>query len=85
MPYSETIARAHGLEGFKKIEVDVSGNTIRTISQQEPINGQDLKLSIDIELQKIAMDALQGKKGALEARGNPRLPNNARLGPCRRA
>ena len=57
----------HGIPGFKKIEVDVSGNTIRTISQQEPINGQDLKLSIDIELQKIAMDALQGKKGALVA------------------
>tara|TARA_B100000035_G_scaffold134321_1_gene114291 strand:+ start:44621 stop:46438 length:1818 start_codon:yes stop_codon:yes gene_type:complete len=57
----------HGIPGFKKIEVDAKGNIIRTIERQEPIHGQDIQLSIDIELQKKAVDAFGNRKGALVA------------------
>ena len=57
----------HGVPGFEKIEVDAQGKVVRSIERQEPIHGQDLKLSIDIELQKIARNAFGDKKGALVA------------------
>lgn len=57
----------HGIPGYEKIEVDAKGNIIRTIERKEPIHGQDLQLSIDIELQKKAVDAFGGRKGALVA------------------
>ena len=57
----------HGVPGFKKIEVDAKGNIVRTIERKKPINGQNIHLSIDIELQKKAIDAFGNKKGALVA------------------
>ena len=57
----------HGVPGFKKIEVDAKGNIVRTIKRKKPINGQNIHLSIDIELQKKAIDAFGNKKGALVA------------------
>ena len=57
----------HGVPGYEKIEVDAAGNIIRTIERKEPIHGQDIQLSIDIELQKKAVDAFGGRKGALIA------------------
>lgn len=57
----------HGTPGFKKIEVDAKGIIVRTIEREEPIHGQDIQLSIDIELQKKAIDAFGDRKGALVA------------------
>ena len=57
----------HGIPGFEKIEVDAKGNIIRTLEKKEPIHGQDIQLSIDIELQKKAVDAFGDRKGALVA------------------
>ena len=57
----------HGVPGFKKIEVDAKGRIVRTIKRKKPINGQNIHLSIDIELQKKAIDAFGNKKGALVA------------------
>ena len=57
----------HGIPGFEKIEVDAKGNIIRTLEKKEPIHGQDIQLSIDIELQKKAVDAFGERKGALVA------------------
>jgi len=57
----------HGIPGFEKIEVDAKGNIIRTLEKKEPIHGQDIQLSIDIELQKKAVDAFGNRKGALVA------------------
>ncbi len=50
-----------GKEGKKIVEVDAFGNTINTISQEDPTPGDNLYLTIDAKLQEVAEAAL--KKG----------------------
>ncbi len=52
-----------GKNGYKKVEVDVFGNTINTLEEKKAIPGDTLYLTIDAKLQKVAEDAL---KHALE-------------------
>ena len=71
-----------GTPGLRRIEVDAEGDPVRVISDREPRPGDDLVLSIDIDLQALAEQALQ--QGLADARarpprnGNP--PNNATTG-----
>ena len=51
----------------KIIEVDARGRVLRTVGRQPFIRGEDLELTIDINLQMIADDALAGKTGAVVA------------------
>lgn len=53
----ESILR--GIDGGEVIEVDAAGNYVRTIGRSEPIPGQNVILSIDADLQKVAYQALQ--------------------------
>ncbi|MBI3379441.1 hypothetical protein HY029_01655, partial [Candidatus Gottesmanbacteria bacterium] len=46
-------------------EVDATGAEVRVLGSQQPTAGKNLTLSIDIELQKIASQELNGKKGAV--------------------
>lgn len=68
--YEETLI---GKFGYKQIEVNAHGNYIRELSKNQPLNGNDLYLNIDAELQKkitpylnekgcsaIVMDCLDG-------------------------
>ncbi len=57
----------HGTVGFKSIETNVVGRTIRTLERTPPLPGNDLYLTLDIELQKVASDALKEYRGALVA------------------
>lgn len=41
-----------GINGYKEIEVDSLGKEKKIISQKQPINGDNLVLTIDLELQK---------------------------------
>ena len=54
----------HGTVGFKNIETNVMGRTIRTLEQSLPVPGDDLYLTIDIELQQAASKALGDHRGA---------------------
>ncbi len=54
-----------GEKGRRYIEVDVHGFEQREIMEQEALPGEDLKLTIDIDLQKTAQAALAGKAGAV--------------------
>lgn len=54
-----------GEKGRRYVEVDVHGFEQRQIMEQEPLPGEDLKLTIDIDLQKTAEEALAGKAGAV--------------------
>lgn len=56
-----------GTPGERVIEVDALGKEIRLISEKPPLKGEDLTLSIDINLQKAAEEAFSGKAGALVA------------------
>jgi penicillin-binding protein 2 len=57
----------HGTIGHQEVEINNQGRVIRTLDYTPPISGQNLTLSIDIELQMIAKRALAGKRGAVVA------------------
>ncbi len=48
-----------GTDGTKNVEVNAFGELVRVINETEPQKGKDLYLTIDLELQKTAEDALQ--------------------------
>jgi len=62
--YNQTL---QGQDGGEIYEVDTQGNRIREIEKIESIPGQDLHLSIDSQLSKVAHEALKGRKGAVVA------------------
>lgn len=55
----------HGSIGYQQVEVDIHGRTIRTLSIQPPVPGQDLHLELDIELQQYAFDLLGDSRGSI--------------------
>ena len=57
----------HGYPGYKQIEVNAKNEIIQTLVTVPPIDGSNINLTIDIELQKIAFNAFKNKKGALVA------------------
>ena len=48
-----------GMSGSKNIEVNARGQQVSVISSEEPVQGNDVYLTIDMELQKTAEDALE--------------------------
>ena len=62
--YDQTL---RGQDGGEIFEVDSQNNKIRQIGKIEPVSGEDLHLSIDGDLSKIAFEALSGQKGAIVA------------------
>ena len=56
-----------GTDGGRQIEVDALGREIRPLGIVEPFPGNNLFLTIDLDLQKTAEEAFQDKNGALIA------------------
>jgi len=56
-----------GVDGGRQIEVDALGREIIPLQSVEPFPGNNLILTIDLELQKVAEEAYQDKSGALIA------------------
>lgn len=48
-----------GISGIKKVEVDVVGNTTKILEEKKPIPGDNVYLTIDLKLQKVADEALE--------------------------
>ncbi|HFD12921.1 MAG TPA: penicillin-binding protein 2 [Crenotrichaceae bacterium] len=57
----------HGHAGYEEIEVNAERRSLRVVGTVAPTPGQDVHLSIDIDLQKIAYDALGEYNGAVVA------------------
>ncbi|MDA1342675.1 MAG: penicillin-binding protein 2 [Proteobacteria bacterium] len=57
----------HGTTGYSEIEVNVQGRPLKTLKEVDPIAGANLYLSLDMELQKTAYDALEKYNGAVVA------------------
>ncbi|MCP3867987.1 MAG: penicillin-binding protein 2 [Gammaproteobacteria bacterium] len=57
----------HGKVGLQQVEVNALGRVIRVLENQPPVPGQDLYLSLDAELQKVAMSAFGDYTGAAVA------------------
>ncbi|MBI2421090.1 MAG: hypothetical protein HYV38_03330, partial [Candidatus Levybacteria bacterium] len=55
-----------GVDGKQLVEIDSSGKSIRKLGESDPIPGRNIRLTIDLGLQKKAYEAMRGvKKGAV--------------------
>ncbi|MEQ1484807.1 penicillin-binding protein 2 [Methyloglobulus sp.] len=57
----------HGKTGYSEIETNVQGRPLKTLKEVAPIAGSNLHLTLDIDLQKTAYDALEKYNGAVVA------------------
>jgi penicillin-binding protein 2 len=64
----------HGKPGFKEVLVNAAGRPVEKqgdyapqLASRAPVAGQDLILGLDIRVQKVAEDALIGKRGSVVA------------------
>ena len=57
----------HGKVGFEQVEVNARGRTARVLDRQPPEQGKELTLFLDIELQRIALQAFGDHNGAAVA------------------
>jgi penicillin-binding protein 2 len=62
---SENILK--GVKGSRVFEVDARGSKVRTLQERSPVEGTDIRLTIDKGLQEIAAKSLGGKAGAVVA------------------
>lgn len=60
-------AELHGKAGYAEIETNVQARMLGTLSETNPEQGSSLYLTLDIDLQKTAYDALEGYNGAVVA------------------
>jgi penicillin-binding protein 2 len=56
-----------GVDGGRQVEVDALGREIKPLRSVEPFPGNNLCLTIDFDVQKVAEEAFQHKTGALIA------------------
>ena len=54
-----------GFPGTKYLEINAQGREIREISKEESVGGNNIKLTIDIDLQKYASSLLKNKSGSI--------------------
>ena len=57
----------HGKVGFRHIETNVQGRTVRELHREPSHSGQELFLHLDINLQKVASEILADYNGAIVA------------------
>lgn len=57
----------HGRTGFRQVETDSGGHAVRVLSSTAPVPGDNLILSIDSRLQRVAEEAFGNRRGALIA------------------
>ena len=56
-----------GQVGTEQVETDARGRVMRVLGRRDPIAGSNLTIHIDSQLQRVALDALKGQRGALVA------------------
>ena len=64
-----------GMDGGRQVEVDAHGREIKSLKKVDSFPGHNLVLTIDLDVQKAAEEALQGMNGALVAMD----PNTGRI------
>jgi len=56
-----------GTDGGDQIEVDATGRVVRTLGTAPPTSGRRLRLALDLDLQRVAEEALGNRVGAVVA------------------
>lgn len=57
----------HGHAGLRKVETNARGRVLRELGHTDPVPGKDLTLTLDSELQKLAVELLDGRRGSIVA------------------
>jgi penicillin-binding protein 2 len=60
-------SQLRGEWGGQQVEVDASGEIVRILGERPPVSGNDVTLTIDLDLQKIVEKALGNTRGAIVA------------------
>ena len=57
----------HGTVGYQQVEVNAQGRVIRVLDRTPPVAGKNIYLTLNVALQNLAVDSLQGRSGAIVA------------------
>ncbi|WP_246264001.1 penicillin-binding protein 2 [Aromatoleum toluvorans] len=60
-------AELHGVTGAEQVEVNAGGRAVRQLARTPGLAGNDLELTLDVEMQKVAEAAFGKRRGALVA------------------
>jgi penicillin-binding protein 2 len=60
--YEDTL---HGTVGYQNVETNAHGRVLRVLERHDPLPGDNLTLHLDIKLQRVALEALGGQRGAV--------------------
>ncbi|WP_439239835.1 penicillin-binding protein 2 [Lonepinella sp. BR2474] len=55
----------HGKPGYEQVEINSRGKVIRKLSEQQPVAGKSIHLTIDLPLQQFIMERLGKQKGSV--------------------
>ncbi len=55
------------IPGAQNVETDVRGRILRTLDRKDPVRGKTLTLYLDVRMQRAAVEALAGRRGAVVA------------------
>lgn len=57
----------HGQVGYRQVETNARGRILEVVNEQPPLPGDDLRLHLDLDVQRIAWDALGDRRGSVIA------------------
>ncbi len=57
----------HGHVGFRKVEINARGRVLKVLEKAAPLPGDDISLYLDVKLQRVAVEALGERRGAVVA------------------
>ncbi len=57
----------HGQVGYQHVETNARGRTLRVLERQNPVPGEDIELHMDLRMQRLAHELLDGRRGAIVA------------------
>jgi len=57
----------HGQVGFQKVETNARGRILRVLEREDPVPGQNIQLSLDLQLQQFSESLLNGRRASIVA------------------
>jgi penicillin-binding protein 2 len=57
----------HGQVGYQHVETNARGRTLRVLERQNPVPGEDIELHLDLRMQRLAHELLDGRRGTIVA------------------
>ena len=57
----------HGQAGLRQVETNARGRVLRELGRTDPVPGENLTLTLDSEMQRLAYELLDGRRGSIVA------------------